>query len=70
MTCCKRILGRWKQRWLTVLGGIQVFKVLIACEPVYTATLKTVPQEFSEALANLQEDFIWGDVSRKSNMQH
>ena len=29
VTSCKRIFGKWKQRWLTVLGRIQVFKVLI-----------------------------------------
>ena len=60
MTSCKRILGKWKQRWLTVLERIQVFKVLIASKPVYTAIMKTVSQEISEALANLQKDFIWG----------
>ena len=72
VTSCKRILGKWKQRWLTVSGRIQVCNVLIASKPVYTATMKTVSQEFLEALANLQKDFIWGggDVSRKSNLQH
>ena len=70
VTSCKRILGKWKQRWLTVLGRIQVVKVLIASKPVYTAIMKTVSQEFSEALANLQKDFIWEDVGQKSNMQH
>ena len=45
----------WKQRWLTVSGRIQVLKVLIASEPVHTATMKTVSQEFSEALTNLQK---------------
>ena len=70
VTSCKRILGKWKQRWLTVSGRIQVFKVLIASKPVYTAIMKTVSQEFSEALANLQKDFIWGGLRPKSNMQH
>ena len=56
---CKQILGKWKQRWLTVSGRIQVFKVLIASKPVYTAAMKTVSHEFSEALANLQKEFIW-----------
>ena len=68
MTSCKRILGKWKQRWLTVLGRIQVFKVVFASEPVFTAILKTVSQEFSEALANLQKDFIWG--GRKPKIKH
>ena len=65
MTSCKQILGKWKQRWLTVLGRIQVFKVLIASKPVYTAIMKTVSHEFSEALANLQKDFIWGGCRPK-----
>ena len=68
VTYCKRILGKWKQRWLTVLGRIQVFKLLIASKPVYNAIMKTVSQEFSEALANLQKDFIWG--GRKPKIKH
>ena len=48
---------------------IQVFNVPIASKPVYTATMKAVSQEFSEAHANLQKDFIlgWGGggVSQK-----
>ena len=68
VTSCKRILGKWKQRWLAVLGRIQVFKVLIASKPVYTAIMKTVSQEFSEALASLQKDFIWG--GRRPKIKH
>ena len=68
VTSCKRILGKWKQKWLTVLERIQVFKVFIASKPVYTAIMKTVSQEFSEALANLQKDFIW--VERKQKIKH
>ena len=44
VTSCKRILGKWKQRWLTALRRVQVFKVLNASKPVYTAIMKTVSQ--------------------------
>ena len=47
---------------------IQVFKVLIASKPVYTAIMKTVSQEFSEILADLQQDFIWG--GHKPKIKH
>ena len=73
VTSCERILGKWKQRWLTVLGRIQVFKVLIASKPVHTAIMKTVSQEFSEALANFQKDFILGGGGggeRKPKIKH
>ena len=68
MTSCKRNSGKWKQRSLTVLGRIEVFKVLIASEPVCTAIMKTVSQEYSKVLANLQKDFIWG--GRKPKIKH
>ena len=32
--------------------------------------MKTVSQEFSETLANLQKDFIWGGGGRKPKIKH
>ena len=40
VTFCKRILFVWKQRWLTVAGMMELFKVLITSKLVYTATMK------------------------------
>ena len=38
----KTVLNIWRQWYLTLGGKIQVFKSLIASEPVYIASMKSV----------------------------
>ena len=62
------ILNIWKQRWLSLVGKIQVFKSLVASKPVYVATMIKVPQKFCDILKSLHREFIWN--GKKAKIKH
>ena len=62
---CRTLLNVRKQRWLSLVGKIQVFISLVASKPVYLATIIPVPQNFCEAL---HKDFIWS--GKKPKIKH
>ena len=66
--CMKTVLNIWKQRYLTLGGKIQVFKSLIASEPVYIASMKSVPSYVVDSIQALHKDFIWN--GKKSKRKH
>ena len=65
VTDCRTILNIWKQRWLSLVGKIQVFKSLIASKPVYIATMKSLSQNVLDELQRLQREFLWQGKSAK-----
>ena len=67
-TDCRILLNFWKQRWLSLVGKIQVFKSPIASKPVYIATMKNIPSQFLDDLQVLQEEFIWD--GKRPNVKH
>ena len=58
-TDCRAILNLWKQRFLSLVGKIQIFKCLITPKPVCIATIKHLPQEILDDLQSVHKDFIW-----------
>ena len=64
-TDCRVILNLWKQRFLSLAVKIQIFKSVIASNPVYVATMKHLPQEI---LDDLHKDFIWD--GKRAKIKH
>ena len=56
---CHTLLNIWKQRWLSLVGKIQVFKSLVASKPVYLATMTDLQQNFCDTIKSLHREFIW-----------
>ena len=63
----KDLLGIWKQRNITIVGKIQVFKSLIFSKLVYVATMNAVPKTITYQLQVIHKDFICRCKKLKSN---
>ena len=57
----KTVLNIWRQRYLTLLGKIQVFKSLIASKLVYIASMKSVPGYVVDSIQTLHK-ILYGMV--------
>ena len=68
VTDCRTILNIWKQRWLSLVGKIQVFKSFIASKPVYIETMKSLPQDSLDELHRMQKEFLW--QSKRAKIKH
>ena len=62
------LLNIWKQRWLSLVGKIQIFKTLVASKPVYADSMISVPQKFCGTLKSLHREFIWN--GKKAKIKH
>ena len=69
LDCMQSVLNTWHQRYLTLGGKIQVFKSLIASNPVYIATMKTVQKHVVvDSMQALHRNFI--SNSKKPKIKH
>ena len=57
-TDCRTLLNICKQRWLSLVDKIQVFKSLVGSKAVYIATMKNIPPQFLDDLQVLRKEFI------------
>ena len=51
-------------------GKVQIFKSLIASQPVYVGTMKHLPQEIWDDLQSMHKDFIWDGKRAKIKHSH
>ena len=65
---CRALLNIWKQRWLSLAGKIQVFKLLVASKPVYAASVVSISDSFVQEIKSLHKEFIWSN--RKPKIKH
>ena len=69
VTDCRTVyVKHWETKMAFISGKIQVFKSLIASEPVYIVTVKTLPQDVLDKLQNRQKEFLW--QGKRAKIKH
>ena len=64
----KSWLNCWRYRGLTIARRIQIFKTLAISKVVYISTIKNPPRQSTEALNEVQQDFVWN--KSRSKIKH
>ncbi len=60
----KLVLDSWKKRDLSIIGKINVIKMLAVPKLTFSAQNTTVPREIIPAITKLLYEFIWGKTDR------